>query len=134
MKKGVDKLFYFLPRILAILFIIFISIFAFNVFRQDFSFFVLLGKFFVHLIPSFLLIFLLVISWKREFFGGVLFIVLGLVYVIKGWNFPFIAKLTITGPLFLIGILFIINDNLNRKRGEKMAKKKAAKKTAKKKK
>ena len=36
------------------------------------------GAFFIHLIPSYILIALLIIAWKWELIGGIVFLIIGL--------------------------------------------------------
>ena len=91
------KFLYWLPRILAILFIAFISVFALDVFQEKQWYLALL----MHLIPSFILIILTIIAWKHERMGGFLFLSAGLVMLI------FFHSLIIALPAFIIGAIFI---------------------------
>lgn len=96
-----------LPRVIMILFILFISLFALDAFEGDRSFIQKLGGFTLHLIPTFILIILLILSWQREWIGSIFFILLGLLYIIWAWGkFPVITYISIAGPLFLSGVLF----------------------------
>jgi len=66
-----------------------------------------IGAFFVHLVPTFLLILLLILSWKREWIGAIAFLLLGISYIIMAWEkFPLSTYFIISGPLVLISILF----------------------------
>ena len=76
--KNSSKIFYWLPRIIAILGILFISMFASDAFSSEERFIVQLGDFIMHLIPSFILLIILIISWKRELLGGIIFMIIGL--------------------------------------------------------
>lgn len=67
-------MFYWLPRCVAILFILFLSLFALDVFSGNSSFGVVIVGFLIHLIPSYVLLLALVFAWKREKIGGFLFI------------------------------------------------------------
>lgn len=101
---------YWLPRILMIAFILFISVFALDAFDGTQSVLNKVGDFLIHLIPSAVLVILLVISWKREWIGGIFFFLLGVFYIIIAWGkFPLITYISISGPLFLVAILFGIN-------------------------
>ncbi len=98
------------PRILMIVFIPFISLFAMDAFEGNETFFRKLGAFFIHLIPTFVLVILLILSWRREWIGGIAFFLLGVLYVITAWGrFPLVTYILISGPLFLVAILFWIN-------------------------
>ncbi len=104
------KILFWTPRILTILYIVFLSIFAFDVFDEHYSFWQTILALFMHLIPCFVLIIILVYTWRREWIGGVLFITLGVFYIIWAWGkFVLMTYFFISGPLFLVGILFLIN-------------------------
>lgn len=117
--KASHTIFYWLPRILCILAILFISMFALDAFSSEESFIVQLGDFIMHLIPSFVLLFLLIVAWKKEFLGGIIFMILGLgmsPFVFKmnyNMNESFWMSLgiimTITIPFFIVGILFLVS-------------------------
>ena len=113
------------PRILCIIAICFISLFAADSFAPGLTIWQQLGAFFIHLIPSFILLLLLIISWKWELFGGIFFTVIGL-----GLS-PFIflhnyrmnhsvgmslfVILMITFPFVVVGILFTISHFLKKR-------------------
>jgi hypothetical protein len=94
------KVFYWLPRILSILFIALISSFALDVFSE--SQWVL--ALFMHLIPSYFIVIITVIAWKHEVLGGFLFLTAGFVLLI----FTHFEALIIGIPAFIVGMLFLI--------------------------
>lgn len=100
------KTIYYLPRSLAILFIVFVSIFAFDAFEIGGSFWQKAGGFLIHLIPSYILIIATIVAWKKEFIGGIIFIILGVLAAFWIKNIPF--SLLIILPPFIIGILFLV--------------------------
>ena len=105
-----NKILFWLPRILMILFILFVSMFALDSFDGDESLMRKMGGFLIHLIPAYILIALLIVSWKWEWIGGIAFFVLGVVYIIWAWGrFQLGVYFGISGPLFVIGILFFVN-------------------------
>ena len=64
----------------------------------------------MHLIPTFILLAVLALSWRWEWIGGILFSALGLFYVISFWGrFPWSTYAIISGPLFALGVLFLFN-------------------------
>jgi len=73
----------------------------------------------MHNIPVFILLVLLVIAWKYEIVGAIAFILAGLLYSARTiftvlssdlpWYLGLAWTLTIAGPAFFIGILFLIN-------------------------
>ncbi len=95
------KIFYWIIRIYLIIFILFISLFALDVFSQPNWLLALL----IHLIPSFVLIMLAIFSWRNSFLGGILF---SLIAVFSLFFFSF--TLIISLPLFVISILFFIEN------------------------
>lgn len=108
MLRGVDYL-YWVPRLLGIGMILFLALFALDVFEETKSFGEILTGLFMHLMPNYILAILLYIAWKKERLGGLLFLVTGLIFWFY-FNNPFIVNLIIFGPLFLTGILFIAHD------------------------
>lgn len=95
----IEKILYWLPRLLSILFIAFISMFALDVFGEPQWFLALL----IHLIPSFILIILTVIAWKNERLGGFIFIVIGFLLLISSR----FESLIISIPVIILGVLFL---------------------------
>ncbi len=122
--KTSQKILHWLPRILCILAILFISMFALDAFEPGLSLGKQLIDFAMHLIPSFVLIVLLVVAWKWELPGGVIFILVGV-----GFS-PFIYLLNfhrnhsvwislgiiaiITFPFIVIGILFLLSRKMKK--------------------
>jgi len=100
-------MFYWINRVLAILFILFVSLFALDVFGMGKSFWDTFVGILIHLIPSFLLIIALAIAWRHEMIGGLIFLLLGAAYVFMIWD-NLVFGLPIAAPLFLLGLLFLI--------------------------
>jgi len=110
MKQAVKKSLFWMPRILGILFAVFVSIFAFDVFDEGYGFWKTILALLIHLIPTGLILLALIIAWRWEWVGGILFIALGIWYIIAFWGrFILISYIMISGPLFLIAILFLVN-------------------------
>jgi hypothetical protein len=105
-----SRLFFWLPRILAILAILFMVMFSFDVFGGNEPFSKQLLGFFISNIPAIILIGVLIIAWKREVVGGIFFIIAsiaGAVYFRAFSGNP--GALIVMSPIFLVGILFIIH-------------------------
>ncbi len=110
MKKSVKSLLIWTPRILCILFALFISLFSLDVLNESRSFGETVLALVIHLIPVFVIIIVLVLSWRWAWVGGLLYVIFGAAYIITAWGkFVLSAYLFIAGPLFLIGVLFWIN-------------------------
>jgi hypothetical protein len=110
MNQSFAKIIYWSPRGLGILVVLFVSIFALDVFGEGYSFLETIAALAMHLIPSFVILLVLGIAWRRAWIGGFLFVALGVLYITLFWepsNLP--AYLLISGPLFLVGILFLLD-------------------------
>jgi hypothetical protein len=115
MKQSTKKILYWSPRILCILFALFTSIFAFDVFEGQHPFGEILLALFMHLIPTFFIIFILILAWRWEWIGGIAFILLSISYVVWVWGrFPLLVYIVICGPMLIISILFFISWNLRK--------------------
>ena len=115
MKKRADKSLYWAPRILSIIFILFLAMFSLDIFGNGYTFWQTIVGLLMHNIPVFFLIAILVVSWKHEIAGGIAFILAGMLYIILllmnrqlEWYMLSWAAI-VAGPAFLIGILFLIN-------------------------
>jgi len=97
------------PRILGILFAIFISLFALDVFGKGNSPWEALGEYLIHLTPTYILLATLIIAWKWELIGAILYALEGVSYIFLLWEQPAPASLLITGPLFVISGLFLLD-------------------------
>jgi hypothetical protein len=110
MKKPMKQLLFWMPRILCILFAVFVSLFALDVFGEGYGFWKTILALLIHLIPTVFILIVLVVSWHWEWVGGILFIALGIFYDISFWGrFYWTVYLVMSGPLFLMGVLFSIN-------------------------
>ena len=123
------KFLHWTPRIICILSILFISMFAADAFESGDTIWQQLANLFLHLIPTFILTVLLIIAWKWENLGGLLFMLAGIT------SSPFIFMLNhnrnhfsigqcigiiamINLPFVIVGILFIISYYMKKKEAE----------------
>lgn len=111
------KLLYWAPRVLSLFFIAFLSMFALDVFGQHLGFWRTTSALAVHLVPSIVLLAVLIVAWRREWVGSVLYAAAALLYIV--WA-AFVSRpilpsmrltwtLTIAGPAIAIAILFLLN-------------------------
>jgi hypothetical protein len=112
MSEPVRKLLFWTPRIACILFTVFLSLFALDSFGGGAPWWRQILAFLIHLTPIYILILVLVVSWRWEWIGGVIFPGLGVFYIFwawQRWHYPYnlMNCLTIAGPLFLLGTLFL---------------------------
>jgi hypothetical protein len=109
MNAAIKRAVYWTPRVLCILFAVFISLFALDVFEGK-GFWETSVALLLHLVPTIIIVTVLVVSWRREWIGGILFIALGIFYVVWAWGrLHWAAYAFISGPLLLVGILFLLN-------------------------
>lgn len=113
----VNKFIFWTPRILVILFILFLAMFSLDIFEGNYRFWGIILGLFMHNIPVMILLILLMISWKYELVGAVVFGFLGIIGIVGA----IVAMLTIQiwhifNPMFiilgvvctLVGILFFM--------------------------
>jgi hypothetical protein len=120
--------FKWIPRILAIIAILIISLFALDSFGTEETFLKEFSNFSLHLVPAIILLVFLVVAWKRELIGGILFVIFGLgfiplVYTMNhamsnsAWTSVAVV-LMVNAPCILVGILFILGHFLQKKNPE----------------
>ena len=119
------RVFHWLPRIICILAILLVSLFAADAFAPGLTIWQQLGGFFIHLIPSFILLAFLIVAWKWELIGGIIFMVIGLVlspfvFMLNynrnhsiGMSLGIILMITI--PFVIVGILFLVSHLMKKK-------------------
>ena len=88
-----------------LLYIGFISLFALDVFSGEYNLAQTLVALTMHLIPSMLILLALVIAWRWELAGSILFDVLVVAWLIYVGDFG--KSLIITLPLLVISSLFV---------------------------
>jgi len=98
-------------RIFMILVILFFGMFSLDVFDGKSSTSEMFIGFFMHNIPAFIFLILLIIAWSRENIGGFLFIVAGaaMAYFYGGPAKLSQAQWVLFGLPVLIGVLFLLN-------------------------
>ena len=105
-----EKTLFWTPRVLAILAIAFMFLFSFDSFSGNETFIRKTGGFLIHNIPVLILTVLLIVAWKSELAGGLLFCVSFLVAAIFFDSFtgnP--ASLIVITPFLLTGVLFLVH-------------------------
>ena len=113
-KRKINPWLFWAPRVLTILFILYISMFSLDIFDGHYGFWGTIVGLLMHNIPSFVMIVLLIIAWRYEWVGAVGYIGLALLYMIftssrvdllmaLSWS------LMIAGPAILIAVLWGLN-------------------------
>lgn len=111
----ISKALFWTPRIMAIIFLLFLAMFSLDIFGNNYTFWETVGGLVMHNLPSLILLIILVISWKYELVGAIAFILAGFLYIGLlamnsefGW-YMLPWSVIIAGPAFLVGILFLLN-------------------------
>lgn len=123
-----NRLLYWAPRILCILAILFVSMFALDAFAPELTLWQQIGGFLIHLIPTYVLIALLVVAWQWEYVGGIVYTVVGVGFgvLIFMTNFgrnhfslaqSLVNTVIIAVPFVIVGILFILGSKRHHAKG-----------------
>jgi hypothetical protein len=107
MSKSVKSILLWLPRILGILFTLFVGLFSLDVFEMGGGFWNILGGFLIHNIPTLILVAALVIGWRREWAGAVGFLGFGAWYLVTVRGFNAGTYIMLAGIPLLVGALFL---------------------------
>ena len=110
MSTAAKKALFWTPRVLCILFALFLSMFALDVFGEGYSVGETILALLIHLIPVYIVLAVLAVAWRWEWIGAVLFSALGVLYIAMAWGrFPLSVYFAISGPAFLLAGLFLAN-------------------------
>lgn len=109
MNKTIRILLLWSPRILCILFAVFISLFSLDVFAGTHGLMQTIVGLLIHLIPTFVIVGVLILSWRWEWIGAVAYVGMAVfyAYMINFRRWDWIAL--ISTPLLIIGILFLVS-------------------------
>ena len=94
------------PRVLSIIFILFVSMFSLDVFSQGYGILETLVALFIQLIPSFFLLIFLLIAWRSDW-AGILFMVMSPFFLWLTWDQEILSQLIFTSSPVLIGFFFL---------------------------
>lgn len=107
--KTLAKTLLWTPRVLAILFVLFISLFALDVFDMGLGFWETLLGLFMHLIPSIVLALVIALAWKWDWVGALGFLGWIIFYLLmfqeRGFGWSVYALMA--GIPALIGLLYL---------------------------
>ena len=108
--KAKQMLTVWLPRVLVIVYISFFVLLSLDVFSSTATLWEKLGGFFMHNIPTILLIVSLAYAWKKTRTGGIIFLILGILFSIFYGTYERLDTFVLISlPLFLTGTLFLLN-------------------------
>jgi hypothetical protein len=108
MSEKALRLLYWAPRILTILLAVFVSLFALDVFGEGYGFLETLVALFMHLIPTFLILLALLVAWRVEWVGGILFLFVAAGFVALSGGRHLGVWLSMVLPSCLIAALFFL--------------------------
>ena len=104
-----DRLLLWTPRVLGILLSLFIGMFALDAFSDRKPLGRALADFGMHLVPALIVLAVAIASFKREWIGGLAFTGLAVVYALTMSRGRVDWMLAISGPLLLVGALFLVS-------------------------
>lgn len=107
MKNISRQMIFWVPRVLCILYILFIGMFSLDVFGEGHGFWKTALAFLMHNIPVLILIAILAFSWRWEWVGTLLFDAIAVFFTI--WSMENLRDLWLPGPLVIIGFLFMLS-------------------------
>jgi hypothetical protein len=112
--KNKNRFIIWLPRVLSILFVLFLMLFSVDVFESGASAGDIALGLLVHNIPALILLTAALVSWKYEIIGGVVFTLTGIIYIslmMRSGSFDsrLVPILIIAFPALVIGVLFAVN-------------------------
>lgn len=111
--------------------ILFISLFATDAFNSNLPIWQQLKDFAIHLVPSMILTIILIIAWKHELIGGIIFALIAvafspLIYLNnRNINHYTVSQsvntvLLVAFPFFIVGGLFILSYCMKKKNRQKL--------------
>ncbi len=109
MNKTLKQTMFWSPRIAAILFVLFLSLFALDIFEMNLGFWGTILGLFMHLIPSILLAIAIALAWRWEWIGALVFAGWSIFYLVTTRGFLWSVYAIIAGVPFVIGILFLLD-------------------------
>jgi hypothetical protein len=119
MRTATERLLHWSPRVIGLLFAAFLSVFALDVFDEGHGFWKTRLALAIHLVPTAVVLGALALAWRWGWAGGLAFLGLGAWYVATAWGrFPWSAYVVIAGPLFLLGLLFVLDWRCARRRSK----------------
>lgn len=111
-----NKMLYWLPRIISVLFIAFLLLFSFDIFSMNGSVGEKVKGLLISNIPVIALVIILLIAWAREYVGGILFAAAAIFFTFFFKTYENIESfMLISFPLLLVAFLFI-SDGCSKKK------------------
>jgi uncharacterized membrane protein len=104
-----NKVIVWLPRAISIAFVLFLSLFSLDVF-SEYSGWEAVVPFLIHMIPSIVLLAIVLLSFKFELIGALVFLAFAVFYVVSaGLDKPWTWYAFISGPAVITSALFFLS-------------------------
>ena len=104
------RLLHWTPRVLALLFIAFLALFALDVFGAGYSPWETFVALTMHLLPNFILIAVVILAWRWPWVGGIAFLGFAAWYLAAfGGAFDWSVYVLLAGIPALIGVLYLVD-------------------------
>jgi hypothetical protein len=106
---------FWMPRIVSLGYIAFFCLFALVVSGDSYSYWRTIIDFIHHLVPALVLSVGLILAWRWEWIGTVLYSATGIIFIVAVFPLPISVNLklnwilTVAGPAFLVSGLFLAN-------------------------
>ncbi len=100
-----NKNFYWTPRFLGALYLLFVTLISLKVLDAPI---LANAPLMAGFLPSFILLFVLLVAWRWEVAGGIFYVVIAAIYMISSWgNVNPVVHLLVSGLALVCGMLFI---------------------------
>jgi hypothetical protein len=110
MSITMKRLLIWTPRLLGILFALFLSLFALDVFGAGYTIGETILALLIHLIPTFALLIALALAWRWQWVGALIFLAFSSWYLFNAWgSFPVSTLAIIAGPPLVVGLLYLVD-------------------------
>ena len=109
MKKLPARWLYWTPRVLGVLFALFVGIFSLDVFDMGLNLWETLLGLLMHSIPTILLLLAAILPRRWGWLSGLLFLGWSIFYLLRFGGFDTVAYLILSGIPAVIGLLFLVD-------------------------
>lgn len=105
-----QRILYWTPRVLSILFALFVSLFALDVFGMGYGFWGTFLALLIHLVPVFVLLLGLALAWRWEWIGALIFGGFSIWYIAAFWGrFPPFVYVIMAGIPLVVALFWLID-------------------------
>ena len=111
MNKKLESFLHWLPKVLTIIFILFLAMLSADIFDSQLGFWGTVLGLFMHNIPVLFLIVTLILAWRKPIIGAVVFPLMAIIYIVWALSNEMGMWAFNPVPLFaiLIGVLFWVS-------------------------